>query len=145
MMKGNYIAAVMKWDRAFFITLVYCLFTVLYTVYIIRHFQHFPAGKTRAWLYFLEFLLFGGYAYYILQGFCYRSKNWGIVLLLPIALLLATIIVGFLFVGLLRIGGGTLLDSDSADMVFASLLFLSGGLYARRWIRPGKAPRSKRK
>ncbi|HXB93491.1 MAG TPA: hypothetical protein VNU72_14430 [Puia sp.] len=129
----------MKWDRAFFITLVYCLFTLLYTVYVIRHFQPFPTGKTGAWFYFLEFLLVDGYAYFILLGLCYRSKNWGILLLLPIALLLATIIVGFLFVWLLRIGGGTLLDRDSADMVLASLLFLSGSVYARKWIRPGKA------
>jgi hypothetical protein len=139
--KGNYIASAMKWDRPFFITLVYSLFTILYTVYITAHLDRM--GKGHAWLYFLEFLVAGGYAFFILQGLNYRSKNWGVLLLLPIVLLAATILIGFALVGLLRIGGGTLLDRDKADMILAVILFLTLGIYAQKWIRPRKSSRKK--
>ena len=129
----------MKWDRPFFITLVYSLFTILYTLYINHHFSRLHTGKGGAWLYFFQFLLIGGYAYFILQGIGYRSKNWGILLLLPIAILVATLIIGFALVGLIRIGGGDLLDRDNADRILATLLFLGFGIYAQKWIRSRKA------
>ena len=131
----------MKWNRPFFITLVYSLFTILYTVYIASHPERM--GKGHAWLYFLEFLVAGGYVFFILQGLSYRSKNWGILLLLPVVLLAATIIIGFALVGLLRIGGGTLLDQDKADMILAAILFLTLSIYAQKWIRPRKSSRKK--
>jgi hypothetical protein len=135
----------MKWDRPFLITLVYSLFTLLYTVYIIRHFPHSGKAAGHAWRYFLEFLTAGGYLFFIIQGLLLRSKNWGLLLLLPIVVLAATIIIGFIVVGLLRIGGGDLLDRDDADMILAALLFLGLGIYAQKWIRPLKGARKKQR
>jgi hypothetical protein len=128
----------MKWDRPFLTSLVYSVFTLLYTVYIIRHFGHFGKARGPAWFYFLEFLTIVGYLFFIIQGLLLRSKNWGLLLLLPVALLAVTIVSGFILVGLIRLGGGTLLDRDDADMILASLLFLALSIYTQKWIRPGK-------
>lgn len=133
----------MKWDRPFLITLVYSLFTLLYTVFITRHISAFGSYKGNAWGYFLEFLTIGGYGFFIIQGLLLRSKNWGILLLLPIAILVATLLIGFILVGLIRLGGGTLLDRDNADMILVTLVFLALSIYARKWIRPGKGQRKK--
>jgi len=133
----------MKWDRPFLTTLVYSVFTLLYTVYIIRHFGHFGKARGPAWFYFLEFLTIGGYLFFIVQGLLLRSKNWGLLLLLPVAVLAVTIVVGFILVGLIRLGGGTLLDRDDTDMILASLLFLALSIYTQKWIRPGKGQRKK--
>jgi hypothetical protein len=133
----------MKWDRPFLMSLVYSVFTLLYTVYIIRHFGHFGKARGHAWRYFLEFLTIGGYLFFIIQGLILRSKNWGLLLLLPVAVLVTTIIVGFILVGLIRVGGGTLLDRDDADMILASLLFTGLCLYAQKWIRHEKTARKK--
>jgi uncharacterized membrane protein len=133
----------MKWDRPFLITLVYSLFTLLYTVYIVRHSGHSGKAAGQAWRYFLGFLTIGGYLFFIFLGLLYRPKNWGLLLLLPLAVLVAAILIGFILVGLLRIGGGDLLDRDEADMILAAVLFLTGSIYARKWIRPGKATRKK--
>ena len=128
----------MKWDRPFLITLVYSLFTLLYTVYITRHISAFGISKGKAWGYFLEFLTVGGYLFFICYGALLRSKNWGILLLLPIAILVAAILIGFILVGLIRLGGGTLLDRDGADMILVTLVFLALCIYTQKWIRPGK-------
>jgi hypothetical protein len=64
--------------------------------------------------------------------------------LLPLAILAATIILGFALVGLLRIGGGDLPDKDKADMILAALLFIALGIYAQKWIRTRKNTRSSR-
>jgi len=140
-MKRN--RAGMKWDRPFLITGVYSLFTILYTLYIISHLHRF-GGKGAAWLYFLEFLLAGCYVFFIFQGLGHRSDNWGVLLLLPVAILVATLTVGFALVALVRIGGGDLLDKDKADMILAALLFIGLGIYAQKWIRPRKNTRSSR-
>src|ERR1700754_2621308 len=105
----------MKLDRSAKLTLLYCVFTLLYTFYIAGH-----AGL----FYHLKFLLIDGYVFFILQGLILRSKNWGILLLLPLALLAVTIIVGYLMVWILAWGGGTLLKKDEADMILAALLWL---------------------
>ena len=96
----------LKWDRSFLITLVYSLFTILYTGYIITH-----RGIIRGvydvvtypqWGYLLGVLFVTNYLYFILQGLVLRSKNWGVLLLIPPALFVANFIVGYLLVGLVR-------------------------------------------
>jgi hypothetical protein len=72
-----------------------------------------------------------------LQGLVLRSKNWGLLLLLPPAILAAAVVAGYLLVGLIRLGGGDLLNRDSADMVLAALLMLVGTYFSLRLIRPG--------
>jgi hypothetical protein len=127
----------MKSDRSFWLAVLYFLFTFLYTWYIIRH---YPAGRS-AWPYYFKFLLISGYLFFILQGLVLRSKNWGILLLLPLALLAVTIIAGFLIVWILRFGGGTLLDRDDTDMILATFCWLTGSFFAIRLIRTGKKSR----
>jgi hypothetical protein len=127
----------MKSDRSFWLTVLYFLFTFLYTLYIIGH---HPAGHS-AWAYYLKFLLIGSYLFFILQGLVLRSKNWGILLLLPLALLVATIIAGFLIVWIIRLGGGTLLDKDDTDMILATFCWLTGSFFAIKLIRTGKKAR----
>ena len=105
-----------KLTRSHLLTLVYCLFIVLYTIYISQY---------KHWWYYLKFLLFCGYLFFIIQGLLLRSKNWGIVLLLPAAVLLASVLTGYLLLFILRLGGGTLLDKDRPDMMLLALLFIS--------------------
>ncbi len=128
----------MKWDRSALITLVYGLFVLLYAVYIVMSRGHFRGDKGRHWGYFLEFLLVSNYCYFVLQGLVLRSKNWGLLLLLPPVILAAAIIAGYILVGLIRLGGGDLLDRDSADMVLGASLMLVGSYFSLRLIRPGK-------
>ena len=127
----------MKWDRSALITLVYGLFVLLYAVYIAMSPGYFGDHKGRHWGYFLEFLLVSNYCYFILQGLVLRSKNWGLLLLLPPVILAAAIATGYLLVGLIRLGGGDLLNRDSADMVLGVLLLLVGTYFSLRFIRPG--------
>lgn len=131
----------LKWDHSFLISLVYGLFTVLYTAYIIKHpgvtrNGHFDLLIFTRWAYFLEFMVVGNYVYFILQGLVLRSKNWGLLLLLPLGLFAATIIAGYFLVGLIRLGGGDLLDKDGADMILVTLLLLVGTYFSLRLVRP---------
>ena len=130
-----------KWDRSFLLTLVYGVFILLYTGYIVTH-----RGVIRGvddivtyprWSYFLWFILIGNYLYFILQGLLLRSRNWGILFLLPLALFVATFLVGYALVGLIRLGGGNLLDGDGPDMFLTAGLFLAGSYFSLRLIRPG--------
>lgn len=141
----------MKWDRSFLVTLVYSVFAILYTLFIINHSAahrnsfgthsgtahplaaHPPTAR---WGYYLGFLLVGNYLFFLLQGLVHRSKNWGLLLLLPVVVLAAAIVTGYLLVGLIRLGGGDLLDRDSADMILATLLVLVGDQLTLRWVRP---------
>ena len=115
------------------VTVLYCLFTVLYTIYITGH-AGFP-GDAKGWWYYIRFLLIGSYLFFILQGLLYRSKNWGVLLLLPPALLIGAIATGFICVWIIRWGGGTLLNYDRADMILLSLIFLTLSFFALRLIR----------
>lgn len=128
----------MKIDRSLPLTIVYSLFTLLYTIYIGNHPGVFGNQKGTSWWYYLKFLLIGNYFFFILQGLILRSKNWGILLLLPIGLLAATISAGYSMVGIIRLGGGDLLDDDKADRILAALIFLTGSYFALRLIKPGK-------
>ncbi|HVU55177.1 MAG TPA: hypothetical protein VHD83_08975 [Puia sp.] len=120
----------MKFTRSHLLTIVYSLLVVSYTLFV-SHFRHH-------WWYYLEFMLISGYCFFIVQGFLLRSKNWGIVLVLPLAVLLAAVAAGYLLVFILRWGGGTLLDADRADMILLSLLVIGGSAYSLRWIKGKK-------
>jgi len=130
----------MKFNRSSLLTIVYCLFVILYTLYSVHHFR-FGSHKGTEWWYYIRFMLISGYSFFILQGAILRSGNWGILLLLPLAILLATIIALFLLVGFIRLGGGDLLDRDYADMVLVALVYCTLSGWALRWIRPGKKGR----
>jgi hypothetical protein len=132
----------LKWGPSFLITLVYNLFTILYTGYIIAHPGIMHGNREVViyprWGYFLGFLLVGNYLYLILQGLVLRSKNWGVLLLLPLGLFAATFIVGYSLVGLARlVGGRKLLDKDGVDMALTTGLLLIGAYFSLRLIRPG--------
>lgn len=133
----------MKWDRSFLITLIYSLFISLFTIYILSQRTH----KSSHWGSYLEVQLAGNYAWFISQGFILRSKNWGLLLLLPLAILALSILIGYLFVGLLRLGGGggTLLDHDNTDMILMTLLILTGSYFCLRFIRPKKTQSRQKK
>ncbi|MHA4806726.1 hypothetical protein ACX0G9_01400 [Flavitalea flava] len=131
----------MKFDRSLLLMIVYGLFTLLYSIYIGNHPVVFGNQKGTSWWYYLKFLLIGNYFFFILQGIILRSKNWGILLLLPIGLLAATIIAGYIMVGIIRMGGGDLLDKDIADRILAALIFLTGSYFALRLIKPGRRGR----
>jgi len=126
----------MKLTRSHLLTIVYCLFLVLYTLYI---------SPQKHWWYYLKFLLISGYLYFIFQGIILRSKNWGILLLLPPAILLAAVGIGYIFLFILRFGGGTLLDADRPDMILLSLIFLVLSFFSLRYISTKKASRKKKK
>lgn len=123
------------------LTAIYCLFTLLYTVFITHHTGSFGPGKGSNWWYYLKFLAIGSYCFFILQGFIQRAENWGVLLLLPAGILIATIITGYIMVWIIRLGGGDLLDHDRADMILAALIFLGLSVYALRWIHAGKKRR----
>jgi len=127
----------MKFTRSHLLTIVYSLLVVLYTLYLTQH-RHY-------WWYYLEFMLISGYCYFVLQGLLLRSGNWGILLLLPPAVLLAAVGAGYLLVFILRLGGGTLLDADRADMILLSLLVIGGSAYSLRWISGRKTARKGKK
>ena len=120
------------------LTLVYGLFTLLYTVYIADHPVSFGHMKGDNWWYFLQFLLIDGYFFFILQRLVLKTGNWGILLLMPPVILIAMIIAGYLLVFVLRFGGGTLLDHDKADMILGCLLFLGFSYYTLGWVVMGK-------
>jgi len=126
----------LKLTRSHLLTLVYCLFILLYTIYISQY---------KHWWYYLKFLLFCGYLFFILQGLLLRSKNWGIVLLLPVAILLASVLAGYLLLFILRLGGGTLLDKDRPDMILLGLLFLTLSFLSLRFISGGNSRRKGKK
>ena len=131
-----------KGGASLWLTLIYGLFTLLYTVYISMHIHPASRALPGDWWYYLKFLLIDAVSFFILQGLLLKSKNWGILLLLPLCILAATIIVGYIFVWILRWGGGDLLDRDRADMIFACLLFLSFSYFSLRFIDPkGKGRR----
>jgi hypothetical protein len=52
---------------------------------------------------------------------------------------------GYLLLFILRWGGGTLLDADSADMILLSLLVIGGSVYSLRWIKGKKLARKGKK
>lgn len=123
------------------VTVLYCLFTVLYTIYITGHSSLFGTAKGHSWWYYIKFLLIGSYGFFILQGLLHRSKNWGVLLLLPLALLIASIVAGYICLWIIRWGGGTLLNYDQADMILVSLLFLVLSFFAIRLIDPARKGR----
>jgi len=127
------------------LTLLYCLFTLLYALYIAGHPHGFGPHKSDNFFYGIKFLLIDGYLFFILQGLILHSKNWGILLLLPLCILVVTIIGGFLMVGILRLGGGTLLDNDYADMVLIAFTWLALSAYALKFISTGKKGRKKQR
>jgi len=126
----------MKFTRSHLLTIVYCLFMLLYTIYI---------SPQKNWWYYLKFLLISGYLYFIFQGMILRSKNWGILLLLPPAILLTAVLTGYIILFILRLGGGTLLDADRPDMILLSLIFPALSLFSLRYISTKKAPGKKKK
>jgi len=128
----------MKLDRSSMLTLVYCLFTFLYALYIVGHPSSFGPHKGDNLFYGLEFLFIGGYLFFIFQGLILRSKNWGILLLLPLCIFIAAITIAFLMVGILRLGGGTLLDNDYADMILVTFIWIALSVYALKFISTGK-------
>jgi NADH:ubiquinone oxidoreductase subunit K len=151
----------MKWDRPSLISLVYYFFTILYTLYIAHHFPGaggtgmttgktagmttsrtaLTTGREASWFYLIEFFLVAAYIYFIAQGLAFRSKNWGVVLLLPLAIWVITISVGFGLVALFRVARFNNKDRYNIDMAVICAVFLGSGLYAQKWIRPRKAKR----
>jgi len=125
-----------KLTRSHLLTLVYGLFILLYTLYISQY---------KHWWYYLKFLLICGYLFFIFQGLLLRSKNWGIVLLLPLAILLVAVLAGYLLLFILRLGGGTLLDKDRPDMILLSLFFIALCFLSLRFISIGKSKRKGKK
>jgi len=115
----------MKFTRSHLLTIVYCLFVLLYTFYI---------SPQKHWWYYLKFLLISGYLYFIFQGMILRSRNWGILLLLPPAILLTAVLAGYIILFILRLGGGTLLDADRPDMILLSFIFLILSFFSLRYI-----------
>jgi hypothetical protein len=126
----------MKLTRSHLLSIVYCLFMLLYTLYI---------SPQEHWWYYLKFLLISGYLYFIFQGIIMRSRNWGILLLLPPAILLTAVVAGYILLFILRLGGGTLLDADRPDMILLSLIFLALSFFSLRYISTKKASRKKKK
>lgn len=127
----------MKLSRSQLLTIIYGLFVVLYTIYIAQY-------RHRGW-YYLGFLLISGYLFLILQGLLLRSKNWGILLLLPLAILLTAVLTGYLLLFILRWGGGTLLNADRSDMILLSLLFVMLSFFSLRYITGKKRSRKVKK
>lgn len=127
----------MKFDRSNLLILIYGVFVLLFTCYMVQHFR-FGVHRGGDWWYFIRFLLISGYFFYIFQGLILRSKNWGILLSMPLAVMLAAVIVFYLLVGIIRWGGGDLLDKDGPDLFLGSLLFLAGTIYGLRFIRRGR-------
>ena len=127
----------MKTERTHLLTLLYSLFFLLYSWYIAIHPASFGHNKGDDIWYYCKFLLIAGYCFFIFQGLLLRSRNWGILLLLPLAILLITILLVLSLVGLLHLGGGggTLLNSDKADIISASLLSLACTVFALRYIK----------
>ena len=132
--------AVRKFDRSSLLILLYCIFVLMFTVYGIGHFR-FGQHKGIDWWFFIRFLLISGYVFYILQGLILKSTNWGILLLIPLAILLAATIAFYALVGVIRWGGGDLLDKDGPDMILGSSLYLTGAVYALRFIKKRKTRR----
>ncbi|MDO6430494.1 hypothetical protein Q4E93_07850 [Flavitalea sp. BT771] len=126
----------MKLTRSHLLTIVYCLFVLLYTLYI--------SPRKHGW-YYLKFLLISGYLYFILQGILFRSRNWGVLLLLPPANLLTAVLMGYILLFILRLGGGTLLDADRPDMIVLSLIYLTLSFFSLRFISTKKAAKRKKK
>ncbi|MBN9384359.1 MAG: hypothetical protein J0H74_26640 [Chitinophagaceae bacterium] len=126
----------MKLTRSHLLTIVYCLFILLYTIYISQY---------KHWWYYLKFLLICGYLFFIFQGLLLRSRNWGMLLLLPVATLFAAVLAGYLLLFILRLGGGTLLDKDRPDMILLSLLFLTLNFFSLRFVLNQKSKRKVKK
>ena len=125
-----------KLTRSHLLTIVYSLFILLYTLYISQY---------KHWWYYLKLLLISGYLFFIFQGLLLRSKNWGIVLLLPAAILLVAVLAGYLLLFILRLGGGTLLDKDRPDMILLGSLFITLSFLSLRFITRRGARRKKKK
>ena len=127
----------MKLERTHLLSILYSLFVLLYTFYIAGHRASFGATKGSDIWYYLKFLLIASYLFFIFQGLILRSRNWGILLLLPLAVLVTTIIIVMALVTLLHLGGGggTLLNSDRADMILATFVSLACTVFALRYIR----------
>jgi hypothetical protein len=125
-----------KLTRSHLLTIVYSLFILLYTLYISQY---------KHWWYYLKLLLISGYLFFIFQGLLLRSKNWGIVLLLPAAILLVAVLAGYLLLFILRLGGGTLLDKDRPDMILLGSLFITLSFLSLRFITGRGARRKKKK
>ena len=125
----------MKFTRSHLLTIVYCLFMLLYTIYI--------SPQKHGW-YYLKFLLISGYLYFIFQGMILRSRNWGILLLLPPAILLTAVVTGYILLFVLRLGGGTLLDADKPDMILLSIIFIVLSIFSLRYISNKKTSKKKK-
>ena len=125
----------MKFTKSHLLTIVYALFTLLYTLYIGQQVRRSIHYKGDDWWYFFKFLVIDGYLFFIFQGLLLRSRNWGVLLLLPVAILVADVLAGLLLLVILRWGGGTLLNRDLADMILLSVTHIGMSFYSLRFIR----------
>src|SRR5258708_14165809 len=124
----------MKLDRSRMLTLLYCLFTLLYTLYIAGHPHRFGPHKGDHLFYCVKFLLVDGYLFFIGQGLIFRSKNWGILLLLPLLMMVLTIIGGVLMVWIVSLGGGNVLDIYYPDLILIPLILSAFIIFALNFI-----------
>jgi hypothetical protein len=123
---------------SFLITIIYCLFMILYTGYVSTHLADFGGNKEAYLFYYLKLLATGSFVFFLAQGLAVRSTNWGILLLLSIAVLIASVLTGWLIVLVFRI------HSDPAGMMGVTLLALAMSWFSLRFIasKKGKKRRS---
>lgn len=120
-----------RFHPSLLITIVYSFFMILYTWYVSTHLASFGNNKEAYLFYYLGLLAVGSFVFFILQGLASRSGNWGMLLLLPLGVLVAAVLTGWLIVLIFRI------HSDPAGMMVVTLIALIMSWFALRFIGKG--------
>src|SRR3954462_6953160 len=111
----------MKFTRSHLMSLVYALFTMLYTVYIYQHYTSIGHRKGDSWWYYLKFLVVDGYLFFIFQYALLRRGDKLLVVLLPVITLVCAVLISLLVTFIIAWGGGDLFKNDASDMILLSM------------------------
>jgi len=125
----------MKFTKSHLLSLVYVLFTMLYTIYIFQHYTGIHNKKGDAWWYYLKFLLIDGYLFFIFQYALLRRGDKLLVALLPVITLVCAVLISLLVIAIIGWGGGDLFRNDASDMILLSTVYVGVSIFSIKYLR----------
>lgn len=125
----------MKFTKSQLLSLVYVLFTMLYTIYIDQHYTGIGHKKGDSWWYYLKFLVIDGYLFFIFQYALLRRGDKLLVGLLPVITLVCAVLISLLAVAIIGWGGGDLFRNDTSDMILLSTVYVGASIFSLKYLR----------
>ncbi len=125
----------MKFTKSHLLSLVYVLFTMLYTIYIFQHYTGIRNKKGDSWWYYLKFLVIDGYLFFIFQYALLRRGDKLLVALLPVITLVCAVLISLLVIAIIGWGGGDLFRNDASDMILLSTVYVGASIFSIKYLR----------